>query len=95
MGLAPDAPSAARVVIWWRASCALALQVLSDVLSSTGLTLSGLRTLQLTRKDAEDYLEAYKGVVAEYSRWGVLSPAPPLAPLPRTLASRFCCHLCL
>lgn len=61
--------------------------MLSDVLSSTGLTLSGLRTLQLTRKDAEDYLEAYKGVVAEYSRWGVLSPAPALAPLPRAFAA--------
>jgi hypothetical protein len=56
----------------WGAACGFLPQVLADVLEGSGLALAGLRTLQLTRKDAEDYLEAYKGVVSEYSRCGVL-----------------------
>ena len=42
--------------------------VIKAVLSSSGLRLAGLRTLQMTRKDAEDYLQVYKGVVAEFAR---------------------------
>ncbi len=40
-----------------------------DALLRAGLEVSGLRTLSLTRRDAADLLEAYRGVVPEFSGW--------------------------
>jgi nucleoside-diphosphate kinase len=42
--------------------------VLDRVLEA-GLEVSALRSVGMTRSDATDYLEAYRGVVAEYERW--------------------------
>lgn len=42
--------------------------LLDALVSESGLRLTALRSLQFTRQVAEDYLEAYKGVVDEYSR---------------------------
>lgn len=40
-----------------------------DTILGAGLEISALRTVVLTRDDASDYLEAYRGVYPEYERW--------------------------
>jgi nucleoside-diphosphate kinase len=42
--------------------------ILDALVAESGLRLTALRSLQFTREVVEDYLEAYKGVVDEYSR---------------------------
>ena len=50
-----------------------------DTILAAGLEISALRSVALTRGDANDYLDAYKGVVPEFERWVTeLSSAPSL-----------------
>jgi nucleoside-diphosphate kinase len=51
-----------------------------DALLGAGLEVSAARSIVLTRADAADYLEPYKGVAVEYERWvQELSSAPAVA----------------
>ena len=43
-------------------------QIIQAVLDS-GMEISGLRSVALEGRDIEDYLEPYKGVLPEHSRW--------------------------
>lgn len=53
---------------------------LLDALFSAGLEVSAMKTLAITRTDAADLLEPYKGVAVEYERWvAELSSAPAVA----------------
>jgi nucleoside-diphosphate kinase len=53
---------------------------LLDALFAAGLEVSAVRSLALTRADAADLLEPYKGVAVEAERWvAELSAAPALA----------------
>lgn len=62
------------------AVAAKATGLIIDRLLAAGLEISAVRSVNLTRSDASDYLEAYRGVCHEYEQWIVeLSSGPAVA----------------
>ncbi len=79
LGYSADcSPGCSLMVVKPHCVAARGLGTVVQELLAAGVTIAGLRSLQLTRQDAEDFLEVYKGVVPEYARY-VASRTPLLS----------------